>query len=362
MSSHTLIEWCDSTINPTSGCDGCELYRPGMQNPACYARQIHENRLAHSFPDKYAASFNEVRMIPGRMAQAAAWQDLRGKARLDKPWFNGFPRIIFVGDLGDFMSRAVPDDFLLEEVVEVIKNKQGDRHFWMLLTKRPDRLARFTYLHGPLPSNVMALCSVTTQATAEARIPELLKVQCSWRGISAEPLRGPLDLIQTRGGTPWIGESVAGNRLDLVITGGESGRQARAIHPDHFRSLRDQCQMSGTPFFFKQWGEWVGGKFDWRKGKAVLDDGGIFWTNTGHPPITHWEVGIGNDYWKPCSARVGKKRPPGEDLAGKPIVYNNRLLDGREWNEFPDIAGNSIQQSTAHPQAAEPTLAAGHDT
>jgi uncharacterized protein (DUF1330 family) len=28
MSAHTHIQWCDSTINPTSGCDGCELYSP----------------------------------------------------------------------------------------------------------------------------------------------------------------------------------------------------------------------------------------------------------------------------------------------------------------------------------------------
>jgi protein gp37 len=45
--------------------------------------------------------------------------------------------------------------------------------------------------------------------------------------------------------------------LDWVICGGESGHGARPMHPDWARSLRDQCDAVGVPFFFKQWGEWV---------------------------------------------------------------------------------------------------------
>ena len=44
--------------------------------------------------------------------------------------------------------------------------------------------------------------------------------------------------------------------LDWVIVGGESGPNARPMHPDWARSLRDQCAAAGTPFLFKQWGEW----------------------------------------------------------------------------------------------------------
>lgn len=29
---------------------------------------------------------------------------------------------------------------------------------------------------------------------------------------------------------------------------------ARPIHPDWVRSIRDQCQVAGVPFFFKGWG------------------------------------------------------------------------------------------------------------
>jgi Protein of unknown function (DUF5131) len=45
--------------------------------------------------------------------------------------------------------------------------------------------------------------------------------------------------------------------LDWVIVGGESGPDARPIHPEWARSLRDQCVTAGVPFFFKQWGEWA---------------------------------------------------------------------------------------------------------
>lgn len=45
--------------------------------------------------------------------------------------------------------------------------------------------------------------------------------------------------------------------LDWVICGGESGPNARPMHPDWARGLRDQCAAAGVPFFFKQWGEWA---------------------------------------------------------------------------------------------------------
>src|SRR5262249_46982950 len=75
MSEHAKIEWCDSTVNPTTGCDGCELWRPGVGGP-CYAGHIHQTIMARRRPHEYAASFTEVRLVPGRMAKAAAASDL----------------------------------------------------------------------------------------------------------------------------------------------------------------------------------------------------------------------------------------------------------------------------------------------
>ena len=44
--------------------------------------------------------------------------------------------------------------------------------------------------------------------------------------------------------------------VNWIIVGGESGPNARPMHPDWARSLRDQCAAAGVPFLFKQWGEW----------------------------------------------------------------------------------------------------------
>jgi protein gp37 len=81
------------------------------------------------------------------------------------------------------------------------------------------------------------------------------------RFVSAEPLLGPVDLAML---PPFTREAERiGVRLDAlkqgtpyglhwVIVGGESGHRARPMHPDWARSLRDQCQAAGVPFFMKQ--------------------------------------------------------------------------------------------------------------
>jgi protein gp37 len=41
-------------------------------------------------------------------------------------------------------------------------------------------------------------------------------------------------------------------RINWVIAGGETGKNARPMHPEWARGLRDQCAESGTHFFLKQ--------------------------------------------------------------------------------------------------------------
>ena len=42
--------------------------------------------------------------------------------------------------------------------------------------------------------------------------------------------------------------------VDWVIVGGESGHGARPLHADWVRSIRKQCRRQKVAFFFKQWG------------------------------------------------------------------------------------------------------------
>ena len=42
--------------------------------------------------------------------------------------------------------------------------------------------------------------------------------------------------------------------IHWVIVGGESGAKARPMKPEWARQVRDACIAQGVPFFFKQWG------------------------------------------------------------------------------------------------------------
>lgn len=260
MSRHTNIEWCDSTVNPTSGCDGCELFNAKEPGKAiCYAKFIHEQRFAwqarqpgSAWEQHYAQTFSEVRTISGRIHEATYWGDLRGKLRLNaKPWLDLLPRCIFVGDLSDIMSRDVPDDFLEAEVFAPMENERGRMHVWMVLTKRPKRLADFSERRpGGLPCNVIAMCSVTDQATADARVPHLLRVRARWHGVSAEPLLGDVSLGR------WMYPDQP--HLDWVIIGGASGSNAPVCDVGWIEAIADDCRQAGVATFVKQLGKRAG--------------------------------------------------------------------------------------------------------
>lgn len=261
---YTNIQWTDGTINGSSGCDGCELWGPKART--CYAGRLQESRLAEAMPDLYAKDFKEVRLIPGRFKKAASWGPPTAKEREKKPWLEGLPRHIFVGDMGDFLSAAVPDSYLIEELFGAILSKQGQRHIWQLLTKRPRRLADLARRLGGLPKNVVAMTTVTDNFTAKTRIKALMDVDCHMRGLSVEPLLEPtcLNLVEH------FTHGRISTGIGWVITGGESGPGFRPSHIDWFRAIRDECRATGTPYFHKQFSGEV------KDGERLLD--GVEWS------------------------------------------------------------------------------------
>lgn len=72
MSKTTKLQWCDSTVNPTMGCDGCELW--DAKRKSCYAGTMHMRWNGGS--PGYAPKFEQVTLFPSRMAEAARWHDL----------------------------------------------------------------------------------------------------------------------------------------------------------------------------------------------------------------------------------------------------------------------------------------------
>jgi protein gp37 len=246
MSQKTKIQWCDSTVNPTMGCDGCEIWGP--QRKTCYAGTLHV-RFGGSTPG-YAPTFEDVTLYPGRMAEAAAWPDLCGKPRSDKPWLDGLPRSIFISDMSDALSAVVPFEFLRDEVMAQVSSERGRRHRWLWLTKRPDRMAKFGgWLQKQdiaWPPNLWAGTSVTSQATA-TRIDHLLRVGDAYtmRFLSVEPQVEPVDL------TPWL------SRIDWILQGGESGRGARPFDLSWADAMIAACRANGVALFIKQLGSHV---------------------------------------------------------------------------------------------------------
>ncbi|HYF06163.1 MAG TPA: DUF5131 family protein, partial [Acetobacteraceae bacterium] len=189
---------------------------------------------------------------------------------------------------------------------------------WLLLTKRVEDFHRLFSEHwgDEWPENLWAGCTVENQEYADKRIPELLRVPARVRFLSCEPLLGPVDL-EGVAGHPFGCEGLMGcePKIHWVICGGESGPNARPMHPDWARSLRDQCEAAGVAFFIKQWGEWL-------PGGCNLN--GPRWPHGGEP--AGWRnsrvqyFADGDEY----TFRVGKH------AAG-------RLLDGREHSAFPEV-------------------------
>ena len=247
MGKHTSIQWCDGTVNCTSGCGGCELWVPG-KGGSCYAGAIH-TRFSPS--KAYPGPFERISLHPGRMAQAARWGDLTGKPRPDKPWLDGMPRMIFVSDMSDALSKDVPFEYLFDEVILNAVSPHGRRHLWLWLTKLPHRMAEFAAWLRELaidwPENLWAGTSITSMKTI-GRPSSIVNVPAAVRFLSVEPMWGHVDLGAMIG-------------IHWVICGGESYQNRKGYHHfnlDWARSLRDQCEANGVPFFMKQMGSlWI---------------------------------------------------------------------------------------------------------
>lgn len=246
MSKNTKIQWCDSTVNPTMGCDGCELW--DRNRKSCYAGILHM-RFGGATKG-YAPSFEEVTLFPGRIAEATRWSDLRGRNRPDKPWLDGLPRLIFVSDMSDALSKVVTFDYLKDEVIANVTSEQGRRHHWLWLTKRPKRMAEFSaWLRDrgvEWPSNVWTGTSITSQKTA-SRIKHLVNVgdEETIHFLSVEPQVENIDL------DGWL------PKVDWLIHGGESGHGARTFDLRWATDLIERCRNHDVPYFLKQLGSQV---------------------------------------------------------------------------------------------------------
>lgn len=358
----TTIEWTQrpgtkgETWNPVVG---CTKVSPGCKH--CYAEELHDRRHKAYTEGKlqnlpqYAKPFRKVQLMHERLTLPLKWKQ---------------PRTVFVNSMSDLFHEEVPYSFV-DQVFAVMA--LTPQHTYQVLTKRPERMEEYLCdpqrreaieaailqvmdAHG-LPTtdvpwvsdrlealpNVWLGTSVEDQKAADERIPHLLRCPAAVRFLSCEPLLGAVDLTRVLYDGVCVIDCLNGTHgfplphaelpkntgpVHWVIAGGESGPKARPMHPDWARDLRDQCKAAGVPFFFKQWGEWIGGRFDKRKGKMMCqlankgetESARIFWTKPGAPKVHLWDEA--DHYWTNASAKVGKRE-------------SGRLLDGVEHNEYP---------------------------
>ena len=276
MSLSTGIEWTDATWNPVRG---CSRVSEGCRN--CYAERI----AARNLPGMRSPT-NPLATFAIQTSDGPRWT---GKVelieeKLTEPLHWKKPRRVFVNSMSDLFHESLPDE-AIDRVFAVMA--LCPQHTFQVLTKRPERMRQwcerlqkmaddwaphtvaktftasdvlnFRWMHEtfgrgpafpntswPLP-NLWLGVSVENQETADSRIPELLRTPAALRFISYEPALGPLgDNLW------WLWPKRCVTRIDWVIAGSESGPGSRPDHPDWFRSVRDQCQAAGVPFFMKQ--------------------------------------------------------------------------------------------------------------
>lgn len=301
MGDHSKIEWTDASWNPIRGCQkvspGCKhCYAEVTAGRFCGPGEAYEGTARLT---KAGARWTGVlREVPEHLYDPLAWRR---------------PRLVFVNSMSDLFWEKVSRD-LIVDVYAVMHLAHW--HTFQILTKRSarmrellsedsfprdvrERVERHAAIEKikakdvpafvwPLP-NVWQGVSIETQEYMH-RAVDLCFTPAAVRWVSAEPLLGPLDF--------------RGFKLDWIVVGGESGAHARPMLPSWARSIRDWCREHGTPFFFKQWGGWAPTK--WRESFE-----GISTVST----------------------------PEGELLVQMGKKAAGRVLDGREWDEYPKGAG-----------------------
>jgi protein gp37 len=144
--------------------------------------------------------------------------------------------MVFVNSMSDLFHEGIPIQFI-QSVFDVMN--QCQHHTFQVLTKRAERLSEVFPLLDWTPNIWMG---VTVENNKHLdRIKNLRKVPAAIRFLSLEPLLGPLDHLDL-------------SEIDWVITGGESGNNARPIESEWVCEIRNKCVSANVPFFFKQWG------------------------------------------------------------------------------------------------------------
>lgn len=185
----------------------------------CWARS-----MAHRFHRPFVPTFHAERLVDPMC------------------WIK--PRAVGVAFTGDLFANGITD----YEIATVFGAMGGvSRHRYVVITKRAERMARVTGLLHEIPANVVLLVSASNQVEVKERAKWLLRCPATTRGLSLEPLLGPVDLSPLRYHLTRPGA----DGINWVVTAAETGARARPINLDWVRKIRDDCAEEEAGFCFK---------------------------------------------------------------------------------------------------------------
>ena len=196
--------------------------QPRMQD--CYAK-IFAERFRGVAGHPYEQGF-DLRLVPEKLVEPLRWSK---------------SQTVFVNSMSDVFLKDVPDEYIALMAAIMLATPW---HTYQVLTKRSKRmlsLLQTTLRDAAQAEHIWWGVSVEDRKHGVPRICDLVASPASVRFLSIEPLLdgvGTLDLTS----------------IHWVIVGGESGRGARPMERSLVESTRSQCEASGVPFFFKQWG------------------------------------------------------------------------------------------------------------
>jgi len=265
---NSKIEWTDHTFNPWWGCT-----KVSSACDNCYA-ETWAKRTGH----KVWGSKEPRRQLSDKYwLQPYKWDKQAKEAGRQR---------VFCASMADVFEERAELNKLRNRLWKTIEDTPNLD--WLLLTKRPHLINCLVPWKNDWPSNVWVGTTVENSKAARKRIPKLIGTNAKIKFLSCEPLLEEIDISE------WITE------IDWVITGGETGANARPTSVSWFRKLRDTCIANKVPFHFKQWGDWF-----------PIEEMGDSYLKS---KIQTW---YGEQFVK-----VGKKR------AG-------RVLDKDQWNQLP---------------------------
>lgn len=244
MGDKSRIAWTNATVNFFTGCtkisEACDH---------CYAKGTAEWLQNIAPTGKYRNGFDFTVHVYN---EPNDWTKiLRSKT----------PKKIFIDSMSDiFHEKASFNDIKTQfEIMNIYS-----QHIYQLLTKRTNKrtlkIVNELEEQNLIKENMWMGVTIELQRHMKARLRWLNQTPFKTIWVSAEPLLGLLDFTQEHYNLNWI------------VTGGESGTEARPMNMDWIREIRDYCSENRIAFFHKQHGGTKKCKCHGAKGCLLVDN------------------------------------------------------------------------------------------